>query len=296
MDIREFQPSPIQNQTPGSDVALETPTFSQASTDTPVISDSELTEHDLGSKIDGPAQPRLLSYPKSNFGSQKRSFQAAYYSCFPWNIVYKKIQFFILDVDIFLPPMQVQLSLQLVLKIGKKIKVKLQQHAKCRSHIDSQRSWIEFQSTSSAGSVATQLGKSHSEKVAANRTYAKQIIKVLLYLGKQGLSLRGHNETTSSSNRGSFLELCDWCAKRDKVFCQLCNSPRNLTSPSIQNELIEIAAFQVQNENIEANYKKWFLYHTCRRGTVVQTRVNNYLRAFCERPRLKCGGAVCWIC
>ena len=84
MDIRKFQPSPIQIQTGGSGVVLATPTFSQASTDTPtpVISDSELTEHDLGLKIDGPAQPRLSSYPRSNFGSQKRSFQAAYYSSF----------------------------------------------------------------------------------------------------------------------------------------------------------------------------------------------------------------------
>ena len=71
MDIREFQPSLIQIQTPGSGVALATPIFSQASTDTPtpVISDSELTEHDLGLKIDGPAQPRLPSDPKSKFGS-----------------------------------------------------------------------------------------------------------------------------------------------------------------------------------------------------------------------------------
>ena len=86
MNIREFQPSHKQNQTPGSGVALATPTFSQArtGTPTPVISDSELTEHDLGLKIDGPAQPRLSSYPKSKFGSQKRSFQAADYSCFPF--------------------------------------------------------------------------------------------------------------------------------------------------------------------------------------------------------------------
>ena len=79
---REFQPSPVQNQTPGSSV----PTFSQASTGTPtpVISDSEQTEHDLGLKINGPAQPRLSSYPQSKFGSQKRSFQTAYYSCFPF--------------------------------------------------------------------------------------------------------------------------------------------------------------------------------------------------------------------
>ena len=79
MNTREFQPSPIRNQTPGSGVVLVTPTFSQASTGTPtpVISDLELTEHDLGLKIDGPAQPRLSFYPKSKFGSQKRSFQAA---------------------------------------------------------------------------------------------------------------------------------------------------------------------------------------------------------------------------
>ena len=99
-----------------------------------------------------------------------------------------------------------------------------------QNHIDNQRSWIEFQSTSSAGSVATQLSKSHSEKVAANRTYAKQIINILLYLGKQGLSLRGHNETTSSLNPGNFLELCDWYAKRNKVFFQLYNS--HVTSPA----------------------------------------------------------------
>ena len=86
MDIRQFLPSPLQNQTPGSGVAVATPTFSQASTrtPTPMTSNSELTEHDLGLKIDGPAQPRLSSYPKSKFGSQKRSFQAAYYSSFPF--------------------------------------------------------------------------------------------------------------------------------------------------------------------------------------------------------------------
>ena len=44
------------------------------------------------------------------------------------------------------------------------------------------------------------------------------------------------------------MELCDWYAKPDKVFCQLYNSPRYLTSPSIQHKLIKIAAFQVQNE------------------------------------------------
>ena len=43
-----------------------------------------------------------------------------------------------------------------------------------------------------------------------------------------------------------------------KVFYHLYNSPRNLTSPSIQNELIEIAAFQVQNEILKRIIKNGF--------------------------------------
>ena len=187
MDIREFLPLPIQNQTPGSGVALATPTFSQASTGTPtpVMSDSELTEHDLGLKIDGPAQFRLSSYPKSKFGCQKPSFQAAYYSSFPFlEYSVPKDLVFCFSCRLF-PTSNADTAFTKVgVKNWKKLKKKLQQHAKFKSHIDSQKSWIELQSTSSAGSVATQLSKSHSEKIAANRTYAKQIISILFYLGK----------------------------------------------------------------------------------------------------------------
>ena len=179
MDITEFLPRapPTQNQTPGSGVALATQTFSQASTGTPtpVISHSELTEHDLGLKIDGLAQPRLSSYPKSKFGSQKRSFQAAYYSCFLFlEYSVQKDSVFCFSCRHFPTPNADTAFTKVGVNNWKKIKEKLQQHAKCKSHIDSQRSWIEFQLTSSAGSVATQLNKSHSEKVAANRIYTNK--------------------------------------------------------------------------------------------------------------------------
>ena len=54
------------------------------------------------------------------------------------------------------------------------------------------------------------------------------------------------------------MELCDWYTKPVKVFCQLYNSPRDLTSPSIQNKLIEIAAFQVQNEILKRTFENGF--------------------------------------
>ena len=120
MDIREFLPSPMQNQTSGSCVDLATPTFSQASTGT----------------------------------------LAAYYSSFPfleYNV--QKDSVFCFSCRHFPSPNADTAFIKVGVKNRKKIKEKLQQHAKCRSHIESQRSWIEFQATSSAGSVATQLSK-----------------------------------------------------------------------------------------------------------------------------------------
>ena len=99
-----------------------------------MISDSEVTEHDLGLKIDGPAQPRLSSYPKSKFGSQKRSFQAAYYSCFSflkYNV--QKDSVFCFSCRHFPTPNADTAFTKVGVKNWKKINVKLQQNAEVTS-------------------------------------------------------------------------------------------------------------------------------------------------------------------
>ena len=102
------------------------------------------------------------------------------------------------------------------------------------------------------------MSSSHSSKVATNRAYAKQIIETIFYLGKQGLSLRGHNEKTDLSSRGNFLELRDWHAKSDSSFRTIYLSARNLTSPAIQNEIAGIAAFKVRKVIIDLIRKSGF--------------------------------------
>uniref|UniRef100_H2ZUR4 HAT C-terminal dimerisation domain-containing protein n=1 Tax=Latimeria chalumnae TaxID=7897 RepID=H2ZUR4_LATCH len=65
---------------------------------------------------------------------------------------------------------------------------------------------------------------------------------LLLYLSRQGLALRGSDETETSENRGNFLELCSLFAKYDEQFEQKLHGTFNLTSHEIQNELLYIAA------------------------------------------------------
>lgn len=53
------------------------------------------------------------------------------------------------------------------------------------------------------------------------------MIDIILYLARQGLALRGHNEKQESSNRGNFLELCELFCKFDNNFSiKYCNNTK----------------------------------------------------------------------
>lgn len=66
-------------------------------------------------------------------------------------------------------------------------------------------SWFGYLSTKSAGSVATQISTQNRKEVAKTRNYVKQIIEIILYLTRQGISLRGHDEKKESLNQGILL-------------------------------------------------------------------------------------------
>ena len=54
-----------------------------------------------------------------------------------------------------------------------------------------------------------------NRRVARNRFILASIIECILYLGRNGLSLRGHEEDEESPNKGNFLELLDLHAQKD---------------------------------------------------------------------------------
>uniref|UniRef100_A0A8C8SNW1 Uncharacterized protein n=1 Tax=Pelusios castaneus TaxID=367368 RepID=A0A8C8SNW1_9SAUR len=99
--------------------------------------------------------------------------------------------------------------------------------------------------------VLAQVSNSHMPAIDENREYATKIILLLLYMAKQGIALRGHDEREESKNRGNFLELCNVFSQFDEAFAKKLRGYFNFTGHSTQNELLHIAADIVKSRIIQ---------------------------------------------
>uniref|UniRef100_I3KZS0 HAT C-terminal dimerisation domain-containing protein n=1 Tax=Oreochromis niloticus TaxID=8128 RepID=I3KZS0_ORENI len=83
-------------------------------------------------------------------------------------------------------------------------------------------------------------------EVSERREYLERIVAVTCFLGKQGISFRGHDETEESDNKGNFRECMTLLEKFDP-FLQRYTPPSNTTyiSCSSQNEMIECCSQEV---------------------------------------------------
>jgi len=94
----------------------------------------------------------------------------------------------------------------------------------------------------SVGHAMASGSKKHEEEYLNRITIMLSIVRFLLL---QALAFRGHDESSTSCNKGNFLEFVDWFRKRSKVVQNLLgDSPANhsLTSPKIQKQLCEACA------------------------------------------------------
>ncbi|XP_041997948.1 zinc finger MYM-type protein 1-like [Salvia splendens] len=98
-------------------------------------------------------------------------------------------------------------------------------------------------------SVASILRSNTCEMEVAYRIRLTVSLNVTRFLLKRGLSFRGHDESSSSSNRGNFLELLLWFSELNDVVSKtlFANSPANnqMKSPRIQKELANACASEV---------------------------------------------------
>ncbi|XP_078146200.1 zinc finger MYM-type protein 1-like [Centroberyx gerrardi] len=97
----------------------------------------------------------------------------------------------------------------------------------------------------------------HNEKVRRNRDILKRLINCVVFLGKQELPFRGHDEGAGSANKGNYLELLDLVAEYDSnLRTHLATSTVfSGTSSKIQNDLISAVA-SVITESMKEEVRK----------------------------------------
>lgn len=102
--------------------------------------------------------------------------------------------------------------------------------------------------------LSEQARKDRSRKDAEkseNREVVQIIFDCVLFLSKQGMPFRGHDESETSSNRGNFIELLHFLAKYcPQIQKWLASHPGNVTymSAEIQDEMISIIANKIRSE------------------------------------------------
>ncbi|XP_022177954.1 zinc finger MYM-type protein 1-like [Myzus persicae] len=99
--------------------------------------------------------------------------------------------------------------------------------------------------------IHTQLSNAHKQQIADNRHYIKTITDIILYLARQGLAFRGHDERLCSNNQGNFKEACKLFAKHNPQFSNYYNNTINYGSWLIQNDIANICAQHVKNSIID---------------------------------------------
>ncbi|XP_026819140.1 zinc finger MYM-type protein 1-like [Rhopalosiphum maidis] len=100
----------------------------------------------------------------------------------------------------------------------------------------------------------------HNENVGVNRRILTRLIHVICFLGKQEIAFRGHNEDSSSINKGNYLELLDLLSREEQLLREhfMSNSVFKGTSSDIQNDLIScitsVLKTKISNELQKANF------------------------------------------
>jgi hypothetical protein len=94
------------------------------------------------------------------------------------------------------------------------------------------------------------LNKQCHTEIANNRLQLKVSIDVVRVLALQGIAFRGRDESSTSVNRGNFLEILDVVASYDKKVAEvIAKTPKNATytSPQIQKEILHVFSMKVMN-------------------------------------------------
>lgn len=97
----------------------------------------------------------------------------------------------------------------------------------------------------------------HNERVKKNREILKRLMDCVMFLGKQELSFRVHDEGPQSLNRGNYVELLSFLAEHDTDLHYHLSTNRVFTGTSgkIQNDLIHAIA-EVMPEEIKMEIKR----------------------------------------
>ncbi|RHN66617.1 putative transcription factor and/or regulators TTF-type(Zn) family [Medicago truncatula] len=204
--------------------------------------------------LKGPTQPNSASFPRTQFGRDARSFSRSWYNKYTW-IEYSESKDAAYCFYCFLfkqPGRAEHFGYEVFNKDGFKDWKHASQglkdhigghnsmHNKCIKHYDDYKNQRQ--------SVTSKIARATRESEELYKIRLTCSLDCTKFLVSQGISFRGHDETSNSLNKGNFRELIDWeKSKNEQVRDAFDRGGKNckMTCGDIQKDLAMSCAHEV---------------------------------------------------
>jgi hypothetical protein len=177
-------------------------------------STSSVTDVSMG-KLDWPCQPKI-KFPTDKL---KRKFNSGYYERFNWleYSVHRNEAFcyncrhFSLNNDRRGEIMGERVFIDVGFSNWKAGIESFKKHEKSKRHENATVFLVNFRSIQAekTASISEVIESVTDSEIEENREHVKFLLRATMFLGKQNLPFRGHDEKSESANKGNFLELVE---------------------------------------------------------------------------------------
>ncbi|XP_039133244.1 zinc finger MYM-type protein 1-like [Dioscorea cayenensis subsp. rotundata] len=218
-----------------------------------------IEEYDTGTRdqvrreylLMGPCQPVGHNFPRKQQGKDLRSFKEVWFQKFDWlEYSMEKDAAYCFYCYLFKQPSGDKLGIDAFTKTRfsnwkKAVEVFTEHVGGVNSnHNNARRHCEDFKNQRQS---VSHIFSSHSKEMeVAYRARVTAVLRVVRFLLLQGLAFRGHDESSSSTNRGNFLEMLNWYGTEVESVGRVINENalgnNQMTSPQIQKELVRACA------------------------------------------------------
>ncbi|KAL5136969.1 Zinc finger MYM-type protein 1 [Glycine soja] len=204
--------------------------------------------------LKGPMQPHLPSFPRTPFGSVSRAFNKSWYKNYTW-LEYSEIKDAAYCFYCFLfkqPGRAEHFGFEVFTKSGyrdwKHASQGLKDHV--GSHNSLHNSCVKHYDdyNNQRQSVTSKFAKATKESEELYKIRLTCSLDCSRYLIAQGMAFRGHDESSTSLNKGNFREMVDWVkSQNEQVRDAFDRGGKNctMTCGDIQKELATCCAHEV---------------------------------------------------
>ncbi|CAL1403229.1 unnamed protein product [Linum trigynum] len=201
----------------------------------------------------GPCQPRLHQFPFRDIGGRKRRFNPSWYDKYSW-IEYSVAKDAVYCLPCYLFRSEISNKGGSDAFVWEGFNSWNKNIGRLDTHVGGPNSPHNIASRNcealmkQSQSIQVALYKQSNQAKKDYRICLEATVDCIIFLIRNGLALRGHDESDSSRNRGNFLELLDFHARGREAVQRvvLGNAPKNLqmTSPDIHKDIVHAIASQ----------------------------------------------------